>query len=110
MQVDNKVLDDLARVAGGAMGAVAGLKNEVEGQVRQRLERVLGGLDMVRRDEFEAVKEMAARARAQEDEITRLMALQQALLDRVAHLESVVAKAAADAAGKPAADEAQTQG
>ncbi|MBB6249707.1 accessory factor UbiK family protein [Nitrospirillum iridis] len=98
MQVDNKVLDDLARVAGGAMGAVAGLKNEVETHVRQRLERVLSGLDMVSRDEFEAVKEMAARARAQEDEINRLMALQQALLDRVTHLESVVAKAAAASA------------
>jgi BMFP domain-containing protein YqiC len=104
MQVDNKVLDDLARVAGGAVGAVAGLKNEVEGHVRQRLERVLGGLDMVRRDEFEAVKEMAARARAQEDEINRLMALQQALLDRVAHLESVVAKAAVDVAAAGASE------
>ncbi|TWB35845.1 accessory factor UbiK family protein [Nitrospirillum pindoramense] len=106
MQVDNKVLDDLARVAGGAVGAVAGLKNEVEGHVRQRLERMLSGLDMVRRDEFEAVKEMAARARAQEDEINRLLALQQALLDRVTHLESVVAKAAAkaDDAGAANAD------
>ncbi|MDE1148491.1 MAG: accessory factor UbiK family protein [Azospirillaceae bacterium] len=103
MQVDNKVLDDLARVAGGAMGAVAGLKNEVETHVRQRLERVLGGMDMVRRDEFEAVKEMASRARAQEDEIARLTAVQAALLDRVAHLESLVAKVAGGAAPADAA-------
>ena len=41
MQVDNKLLDDLARVAGGAFGALTGLRGEIEAQVRQQFERIL---------------------------------------------------------------------
>ena len=63
MQVDNKLLDDLARVAAGAAGAVTGLRDEVEAQMRQRMERILARMDVVTREEFEVVRELAANAR-----------------------------------------------
>ncbi|MBI1208234.1 MAG: accessory factor UbiK family protein [Azospirillum sp.] len=90
MQVNNKIFDDLARIAGGAMGAVAGMRNEIEAQIRQQLERVLAQMDVVGRDEFEAVRAMASTARAE----------QEALAERVAALEATIA---ALVAAQPAA-------
>ncbi|MGB8276251.1 MAG: accessory factor UbiK family protein [Alphaproteobacteria bacterium] len=79
MQFDNRVLDDIARVTGGAMGALARIKEEVETIVRQQIERAMGGLELVTREEFEAVREMAAKARSeQEDLAARLERLEQA--------------------------------
>ena len=60
MQVDNRFLDDLARVANGAAGALSGVREEVEALVRQRAARFLADMDLVTRDEFEAVKAVAA--------------------------------------------------
>ena len=74
MQIDNRLLDDLARVAASAAGVVSGVKDEVEARIRQRLEDVLGGLDLVTRDEFEAVREMAAAARAENEALARRIA------------------------------------
>lgn len=77
MQTENRFFDDLARVANGAFGAFAGLRTEVETLVRQRVERLMVDLDLVRREEFDAVKAMAARARSeQEDMAIRLAALE----------------------------------
>ena len=56
MQTQNRFFDDLARVAAGAMGTLSGVKSEVETRIREQLERVLAGMDLVSRDEFEAVK------------------------------------------------------
>lgn len=67
MQTTNKLLDDLARVASGALGVAAGMRDEVENAMRQRFARVLGDLDLVTREEFEAVKAMAAKARSEEE-------------------------------------------
>jgi BMFP domain-containing protein YqiC len=86
MQTDNKLLDDLARVANGAMGAITGVRGEAEALVKARLERVLSDLDLVTRDEFEAVKAVAAKAREE----------QEALETRVAALESALEKAFAE--------------
>lgn len=82
MQTTNKLLDDLARVASGALGVAAGMRDEVENAMRQRFARVLGDLDLVTREEFEAVKAMAAKARSEED----------ALKLRVAKLEEQVSE------------------
>ena len=60
MQSRNRLLDDLAKVAGSAAGVAAGLKNEVEARLRHQFERVLEGLELVDRDEFEPVRAMAA--------------------------------------------------
>ena len=77
MQSQNRVFDDLARLAAGAMGALSGVKDEVEARLREQLERLLAGMNLVDRDEFEAVKAMAAKARAeQEDLAARLAALE----------------------------------
>ena len=70
MQSQNRILDDLARAANGALGALGGLKAELDQQVAAMVERVLRSQDLVTREEFEAVKEMAARAR-EENELLR---------------------------------------
>ena len=55
MQTKSRLLDDMARVANGAAGVASGLREEVGTLVQQRLERVLSGMELVRREEFEAV-------------------------------------------------------
>ena len=80
-----KFFDDLAGVAGGAFSALAGLREEAEAMVRARIDETLRRLDLVRREELDAVQEMAANARAgQEAAETRLAALEA----RVAALEA----------------------
>jgi BMFP domain-containing protein YqiC len=95
MQTENRFFDDLARVANGAFGAVAGLRTEVETLVRQRVERLLVDLELVRREEFDAVKAMAARARGEQEDLAIRVA---ALEARVRELEGRLA------AGDPPAD------
>ena len=82
MQVDNRFLDDLARVANGAAGALSGVREEVEALVRQRAERFLADMDLVTRDEFEAIKAVAAKARLEQEALeARVAALEAALFD-----------------------------
>ena len=82
MQVDNRFLDDLARVANGAAGALSGVREEVEALVRQRAERFLADMDLVTRDEFEAVKAVAAKARLEQEALeARVAALEATLID-----------------------------
>jgi len=82
MQSQNRFFDDIARVANGAVGALSGVRSDIEARFRDQLERVLAGMDVVSREEFEAVKAMAAKAR---DE-------QETLLRRIAALESELAE------------------
>ena len=63
MQTDSRLLDDLAKVASGALGSLTGVRHEVEMLVQQRLERILARMNLVPRDEFEAMKEVAQAAR-----------------------------------------------
>lgn len=63
MQKDSRLFDDLARVAGGAMSSFGALRDEAEARLRDRLEGILERMDLVRRDEFDAVREMAIKAR-----------------------------------------------
>ena len=73
------MFDDAARVAGGALGTLAGLRREVEALARGQVERLLAQLDLVSRDEFEAVKAMAAKARAENEALAaRLDAIEKA--------------------------------
>ena len=80
MQSQNRLLDDLAKVATSAMGTLSGVREEVEAQVRQRLERVLGQMDLVTREEFDAVKAMAAKARAEQEALEARLAILEAKL------------------------------
>ncbi|HYM74113.1 MAG TPA: accessory factor UbiK family protein [Stellaceae bacterium] len=78
MQSQNRIFDDIARVAGGAVGALSGVRGEIEARLRDQLERVLAGMNLVSREEFDAVKAMAAKARIE----------QEGLLRRIAELEA----------------------
>jgi len=80
MQTENRFFDDVARMAGGALNALTGLKTEVEAMVRQQFEQFLGGMNLVSREEFEAVQAMAARARDEQETLAaRVAALEAAL-------------------------------
>lgn len=80
MQPESRILDDLARVAGGALGALAGVRGEIEAQLRQQFERVLAQMDVVSREEFDAVQTMAARAREEQEKLTERVAALEAIL------------------------------
>ena len=71
MQTRNPFLDDLAKMANGAVGALSGVKDEVEARVRDQIAKILDGMDIPRREEFEAVKAMAAKAREQNEELKK---------------------------------------
>ncbi|MBK8457302.1 MAG: accessory factor UbiK family protein [Phyllobacteriaceae bacterium] len=86
----SRILDDFARLLADAAGAAQGVRREVESGLRAQMERLLNSMDIVQRDEFEAVKEMALKARAEND----------ALSARIAELE---AANGATPAEKPAA-------
>ena len=80
MQSQNRIFDDIAKVAGGALGALASLKQEMETMVKDRVERFMTDYNMVPREEFEAVKAMASEARAEQERLAaRVAALEAAL-------------------------------
>jgi BMFP domain-containing protein YqiC len=77
MQSENRLFDDFAKLLNGVAGTVAGAGREAEGQMRERLKGLFGGADFVSRDEFEAVKAMAAAARDEAEALkARLNALE----------------------------------
>jgi hypothetical protein len=79
-QTTNRILDEVAKLMTDAAGAAQGLKREVEGVMKAQGERVLANMDLVRRDEFEAVKAMAAKAREENERLeARIAALEQQL-------------------------------
>lgn len=69
MQSDNKLLSDLARLGQSAAGTLHGVKSEIEDQVKSRIESVLMDMDMVSREEYEVVREMAIAAREENAEL-----------------------------------------
>ncbi len=87
MQTQNRLLDDLARVASGAIGVAAGMRGELEARLREQFEKILSQMDLVGREEFDAVKAMAAKARSEQEDMAK----------RLAELE---ARLAAQPAGK----------
>ena len=67
MPFDTKLIDDLVRVATGAFGAVAGVREEARTRLREQFEHVLSRLDVVTREEFEIVRALAQRAREEQE-------------------------------------------
>ncbi|HEX8443444.1 MAG TPA: accessory factor UbiK family protein [Allosphingosinicella sp.] len=63
MQSENRIFDDIAKVLNGAAGTFAGMTREAQAAARERAREWVGGLDMIGRDEFEAVKAIAVAAR-----------------------------------------------
>jgi BMFP domain-containing protein YqiC len=82
MQSQNRIFDDLARVAGGALGALTSLKDEIEAMIRDRLERFMADGNFVRREEFDVVKAMAAEARAEQERLAQRVAVLEAALKK----------------------------
>ncbi|MBU6442845.1 MAG: accessory factor UbiK family protein [Alphaproteobacteria bacterium] len=77
MQTDNPVLDGLARLFTDAAGAAQSVRAEIDTFVRQRLERLVADMDFVPREEFEATKAMAQKAREENERLeARLAALE----------------------------------
>jgi BMFP domain-containing protein YqiC len=65
MQSENRFFDDFAKLVNGAAGTLAGMTREAESSFRERMREWVGGMDMVSREEFEAVKAMAVAARGE---------------------------------------------
>ena len=75
-----KFFDDIAGVAGGALSALSGLRDELSATVRARVEETIRRLDLVKREEFDAMAELASRARTQSEALEqRVKALETAL-------------------------------
>jgi BMFP domain-containing protein YqiC len=69
MQSENRFFDDLVKVMNGAAGTLAGVTREAEAGMRERMREWVGGLDMVGREEFEAVKAIAVAAREENQQL-----------------------------------------
>ena len=83
MQSQNRIFDDLVKMMNGAAGTFAGMTREAEGAMRDRFRDWIGGVDMVSRDEFEAVKAIAVAAREENQALkARIDALEAAAAPR----------------------------
>ncbi len=106
MQSENKIFDDLAKMVNGVAGTVAGMGREAEANFKERAREWAGGLDLVSREEFDAVKQLAANARAEADALgKRVAALEAALTVKASLAPKAPAKAAAakpNVSSKPA--------
>ena len=81
MQSENPLFADLAKLMNSAAGTMAGMGREARDAARERFKETLGGMDFVSREEFDAVKDMAAKAREQADALAaRVDALEAALM------------------------------
>lgn len=100
MQSENRLFDDFVKVLNGAAGTFAGMTREAEAGFRERVREWVGGLDMVSRDEFEAVKAIAVAAREENE----------ALKARLDALEGKAPAKSSRASAKNKADEAGGRG
>jgi BMFP domain-containing protein YqiC len=80
MQSENPLVADFVKMANSAAGTFAGMTREARENAREKMKQALGGLDFVSREEFDAVKDMAARAREQADALETRVALLEAKL------------------------------
>lgn len=72
MQSDNKIFDDLTKLASSAMGSMLDMKKEIDARFKENVERMVGGgLKLVSREEFEVVKAMIAKARAEQEKLEK---------------------------------------
>ncbi len=93
-QTTNRIMDEFAKLMNDAAGVAQGVKKEAETLFKGQAERFLGDMDLVQREEFDAVRDMAVKAREEN----------QSLSDKVAALEARIAKLEGAGSGpKPAA-------
>jgi BMFP domain-containing protein YqiC len=80
MQSENRIFDDFVKMVNGFAGTMAGMGREAETSAREKMREWMGGMDFVSRDEFDAVKAMAARAREENDALKARVAVLEAKL------------------------------
>lgn len=95
MQSQNRIFDDLVKMVNGAAGTIAGMGREAEASTRERAKEWIGGLDFVPREEFEAVKAMAAAARDEADALRKRLDALEASLSGTAKPKPATKKPAA---------------
>ena len=78
MQSENRLFDDFVKMVNGVAGTMAGMGREAESSARERFKEWMGGADFVGRDEFEAVKAMAAAARDENEALKARIAVLEA--------------------------------
>jgi BMFP domain-containing protein YqiC len=81
MQKDSKLFDDFARLASGAAGSFADMKREIEAIALDKVEKLLGRMQLVRREEFEVVRLMAEQARLKQEQLEKKFAYLEKLLE-----------------------------
>lgn len=95
INLDNlKLIDDLAKMATGALGSFSEVRHQVKTMVRQRVDQIIAEMDMVTREEFERVEALAARARDRQEELEQRIAELEAKLGTTAPKKTTKAKAA----------------
>lgn len=82
MQSQNPIISDFVKLANSAAGTFAGMTREAREGARERVKEAMGGMDFVSREEFDAVKAMAAKARDENEKLS----------ERLAELEAKLAK------------------
>jgi BMFP domain-containing protein YqiC len=103
MQTSNRFFDDFAKMASGALHTLGGLREEIETRVRERVERWAADMDLVTREEFDAVSAMAAKAREEQERLAKRLASLEAELAGLKGQAGTAAPAGGEAAGDDAA-------
>ncbi|MFZ1742122.1 MAG: accessory factor UbiK family protein [Pontixanthobacter sp.] len=80
MQSQNPLISDFVKLANSAAGTFAGMTREARQSARERVKEAMGGMDFVSREEFDAVKEMAAKAREENEKLAERLAALEAKL------------------------------
>src|SRR5262245_64570240 len=101
-QTSNRLFDDLAKLMTDAAGAAQGFRGDAEAAVKAQMERLLQSMDVVTREEFEAVRAMAVKAREENDRLAaRLIEIEKRLGIAADAKESAATEGAAKAEGPP---------
>ncbi len=87
MQTSNRLFDDLAKVATGAVTTLSGLKGEIETLIRQQIDKLLVSNDLVAREEFDAVKAVAVEARLQQEALEKRVNVLEAALGKTSRVK-----------------------
>ena len=105
MQTQNRLLDDLARVASSAMGIATGMRSEAEARLREQFEKIISQMDLVTREEHEVVQAMAQKAREDQEEMAERV---EKLEARIAELEKSKSAGGSSSASKSSSSKGGT--
>ncbi len=100
MQSENKIFADFAKFINGAAGTVAGMGREAGESARENMREWIAGMDFVSREEFDAVKDMAAKAREEADDLKKRVDALEAAAAKKPAAKRAPRKAASKSAGK----------